>query len=70
MKKSREFMDEFMNTWKNMMKYQEIKLNPLEPNYDEFEKAFTEEKKIVETIEGKEIIQKEALPIKKDDWER
>ena len=70
MKKSREFMDEFMNTWKNMMKYQEVKLNPLEPNYDEFEKAFTEEKKIVETIEGKEIIQKEALTIKEDDWER
>lgn len=70
MKKSREFMDEFMNTWKNMMKYQEVKLNPLEPNYYEFEKAFTEEKKIVKTIEGKEIIQKEALPIKEDDWER
>ena len=46
MKNSREFMDEFMGTWKNMIKYQNIKINPIEPNYDEIEKAFSEEKKI------------------------
>ena len=49
MKKAKEFMDEFMHTFRNMLKYQDVKLNPVEPNYDEFERAFTEEKKIVET---------------------
>lgn len=49
MKNSREFMDEFMGTWKNMIKYQNIKINTIEPNYDEIEKAFSEEKKIVYT---------------------
>lgn len=51
MKNSREFMDEFMGTWKNMIKYQNIKINSIEPNYDEIEKAFSEEKKIVYTQE-------------------
>ena len=54
MKNSREFMDEFMWTWKNMIKYQNIKINPIEPNYDEIEKAFSEEKKIVYTQECNE----------------
>lgn len=54
MKNSREFMDEFMGTWKNMIKYQKIKINPIEPNYDEIEKAFSEEKKIVYTQECNE----------------
>lgn len=49
MKKAKEFMDEFMDTWKNMMKYQDVKLNPTEPNYDDIERAFSEEKKIVAT---------------------
>lgn len=49
MKKAKEFMDEFMHTLRNMAKYQDVKLNPVQPNYDEFERAFTEEKKIVET---------------------
>ena len=43
-----------MGTWKNMMKYQNIKINPIEPNYDEIEKAFSEEKKIVYTQECNE----------------
>ena len=54
MKNSREFMDEFMGTWKNMIKYQNIKINPIEPNYDEIEKTFSEEKKIVCTQECNE----------------
>lgn len=54
MKNSREFMDEFMETWKNMIKYQNIKINPIEPNYDEIEEAFSEEKKIVYTQESNE----------------
>lgn len=54
MKNSREFMDEFMGTWKNMIKYQNIKINTIEPNYDEIEKAFSEEKKIVYTQECNE----------------
>lgn len=49
MKSSKEFMDNFMENWKNMIKYQDVKLNPIEPNYDEFERAFNEEKKIVST---------------------
>ena len=43
MKKAKEFMNEFMETWNDMRKYQDVKLNPLEPNYDDFEKAFAEE---------------------------
>ncbi len=54
MKNSIEFMDEFMGTWKNMIKYQNIKINTIEPNYDEIEKAFSEEKKIVYTQECNE----------------
>ena len=49
MKKSEEFMNEFMSTLRNVAKYQDIRLNPIEPNYDEFERAFSEEKKIVAT---------------------
>ncbi len=55
MKKAEEVMDEFMRVWKNMMKYQNIKINPVEPNYDEIEKAFSEEKKIVATYEAGEV---------------
>lgn len=54
MKSSKEFMDNFMENWKNMIKYQGVKLNPIEPNYDEFERAFNEEKKIVNTQECRE----------------
>ena len=54
MKSSKEFMDNFMENWKNMIKYQDVKLNPIEPNYDEFERAFNEEKKIVSPQEGRE----------------
>ena len=54
MKSSKEFMDNFMENWKNMIKYQDVKLNPIEPNYDEFERAFNEEKKIVRTQECRE----------------
>jgi len=55
MKKAREFMDDFMTTWNNMKKYHDIKLNPVEPNYDEFERAFSEEKKIVLTQRPQEL---------------
>lgn len=54
MKDSKEFMNEFMNNWKNMIKYQDVKLNPIDPNYEEFEKAYCEEKKIVQTVEKAE----------------
>lgn len=54
MKNAEEFMDDFMRTWKNMLKYQDVKLNPIQPNYDDFEKAFTEEKNIVDTQECNE----------------
>ncbi len=54
MKNSKDFMDEFMETWKNMIKYQNVKINPVEPNYDEIERAFSIEKKIVNTQEYKE----------------
>ena len=57
MKNSEEFMNDFMRTWKNMLKYQDIKLNPIQPNYDEFEKAFREEKNIVYTQECNEAKQ-------------
>lgn len=40
MRKSKEVMDEFMNIWNNMMKYQQPKLDPFESNYDHFEAAF------------------------------
>ena len=46
MKKSEEFMNDFMRTWKNMLKYQDVKLDPVEPNYDEFEQAYSQKKKI------------------------
>ena len=52
-------MNEFMLIWKNMRKYQDVKLNPIEPNYDEFEKAFSEEKKIVATYEQNQEENKE-----------
>lgn len=65
MKKANEVMDEFMNTWNNMMKYQDVKLNPVTPNYDEFERAFTEEKKIVAVVENVEEIPNSKLLEKK-----
>ena len=37
-----------------MIKYQNVKINPVEPNYDEIERAFSIEKKIVNTQEYKE----------------
>ena len=67
MKNSEEFMNDFMRTWKNMLKYQDVKLNPIQPNYDDFEKAFEEEKKIVATQDGKETQQISEMD---DDWER
>ena len=67
MKNSKEFMDDFTRTWKNMLKYQDVKLNPIQPNYDDFEKAFTEEKKIIATQDGKETQQ---IPEMDNDWER
>ena len=54
MKTAEEFMEGFMETWHNMMKYQNVTLNPYEPNYDDFEKAFSEEKKIVVTYDSVE----------------
>jgi len=36
MEKAKEVMDDFMITWDNMMKYQDVKLNPVDPNYDDF----------------------------------
>ena len=54
MKNSKDFIGEFMETWKNMIKYQNVKINPVEPNYDEIERAFSIEKKIVNTQEYKE----------------
>lgn len=59
MKKAEEFMNEFMLTWKNMRKYQDVKINPIEPNYDDFERAFSEEKKIVATYEQNQEENKE-----------
>jgi len=70
MKKAKEFMNEFMETWNDMRKYQDVKLNPLEPNYDDFEKAFAEEKKIVKTIEYSDKEEIKNLPKKDEDWER
>ena len=67
MKNSEEFMNDFMRTWKNMLKYQNVKLNPIQPNYDDFEKAFAEEKKIVATQDGKETQQISEID---NDWER
>ena len=64
MRKGEEVMEDFMNTWKNMLKYQDVKINPIKPNYDEFEKAFSEEKKIVATYDSDK-----ELPYK-DDEER
>ena len=66
MKNAEEFMDDFMGTWKNMLRYQDVKLNPIQPN-DDFEKAFIEEKKIVATQDGKETQQ---IPEMDNDWER
>ena len=54
MKNSKDFMDEFMETWKNMIKYQNVKINPVEPNYAEIDIAFWIEKKIVHPQEYKE----------------
>lgn len=67
MKNSEEFMNDFMRTWKNMLKYQNVKLNPIQPNYDDFERSFAEEKKIVATQDGKETQQISEMD---DDWER
>lgn len=43
------------------------KLNPAEPNYDEIEKAFSEEKKIVAIQDGNETQQ---IPEIDDDGEK
>ena len=67
MKNSKEFMNDFMRTWKNMLKYQNVKLNPIQPNYDDFEKAFAEEKKIVATQECNEVQQ---IPEIDEEWEK
>jgi hypothetical protein len=37
MKKAEEFMNEFINTLNNMKKYQNVKINYYNPNYDEIE---------------------------------
>ena len=67
MKNSKEFMDDFMRTWKNTLKYQDVKLNPIQPNYDDFEKAFAEEKKIVAT---QECNLTQQIPEIDDDFEK
>ncbi len=67
MRDSKEVMDQFMKTWKNMMKYQEIKLDVLQPNYEDFERAYSLEKKIVATQESKEEQNSKAkLLVKKE----
>lgn len=68
MKKAKEFMDEFIETWRNMEKYQDVKLNPVEPNYDDFEKAFSEEKKIVLICEENKEIERQNS--KRLTWEK
>lgn len=55
MRRAKDVMNEFMETLKNMEKYRDIQLNPIDPNYDEFEQAFKEEKKIVKTYEASDI---------------
>ena len=62
MKNAEEFMEDFMRTWKNMLKYQDIKLNPIQPNYDDFEKAFAEEIILKEFTEiESDIMSKELI---------
>lgn len=55
MRKAKDVMNEFMETWHNIQKYRDIQMNSIDPNYDEFEQAFTEEKKIVKTYEASDI---------------
>ncbi len=66
MKKAEEVMDEFIRVWRNMIKYQDINIE--EANYDEVERAFRQEKKIVATYEQNDntISQKQ----KRIDWEK
>lgn len=66
MKKAEEYMEEFMRTWKNMIKYQNIDIS--RSNYDDIEKAFREEKNIVATYESNEneISQKQ----RRIEWEK
>ena len=60
MRKAEDVMGDFMRTWNNMVKYQNVHIDPVNPNYDEIEKAFSEEKKIVATYEyNKQIEQDE-----------
>ena len=68
MRKAEEVMDDFMRTLNNMFKYQDVDL--YNSNYDEIERAFFEEKKIVETDkENKEIITIKQIE-QKDEEER
>ena len=68
MRKAEEVMDDFMRTLNNMFKYQDVDL--YNSNYDEIERAFSEEKKIVETdTENKEIITIKQIE-QKDEEER
>lgn len=66
MKNSKEFMDDFMSVWKNMIKYQDIDIE--ESNYEEVERAFREEKNIVATYEQSENITSEKQ--RRIDWEK
>ena len=51
MRKAEDVMGDFKRTWNNMVKYQDVHIDPVNPNYDEIEKAFSEEKKIAITYE-------------------
>ena len=52
MKSTEEFMEGFMETLHNMKEFQGVILNSHELNYEDFERAFSEEKKIVATYDS------------------
>ncbi len=58
MKNTEEFMNEFMTTLNNMKKYQGIDISRPETYFGDFDivhKSFNLEKRIVDTVETKEI---------------
>lgn len=68
MKDAQTVMNQFMENWKKMQEYSDVKLNPIEPNYDEFERAYSEAKKIIDVdvpfrlIEECRVIESDSKP--------
>lgn len=65
MKNAEEVMEQFMNNWQNMKKYQNISLNEMMPNYETIESAFSLERKIVATYDQRNELEDKRKKKKK-----